>query len=185
MCWFATYFANYGLTTWLPSVYNEVFKLPLEQALRYGVVTPAAGLLASFTCAMLIDRVGRRPWFVGAFAWTAFGFITLWLVGPTTPERVLVLSTLSYMGTATLSLSLYLYTAELYPTRMRALGTSTATAWLRFASILGPLAFGNTVAGGSIAFVFLVFGVVALGASIIVAAFGTETKSRVLEEISP
>jgi putative MFS transporter len=185
VCWFATYFANYGLTTWLPTVYQNVFKLPLDQALTYGLAAPIAGLTTSLACALLIDTVGRRIWFAAAFFGAAAGFLTLWWIGPTTAERVLVVSTLSYMCISTLSLALYLYTAELYPTRVRALGTSTATAWLRLASILGPQVVGFIIAGGGLGDVFLVFGLVVLFAGGTVALFATETKARVLEEISP
>ena len=185
VCWFATYFANYGLTTWLPTVYQNTFKLPLDQALTYALVAPTVGLASSLACALLIDHIGRRVWFACAFGWAATGFLTLWWIGPTTPERVLVLSTLSYMGISTLSLALYLYTAELYPTRVRALGTSTGTAWLRLASILGPWVVGTIIAGGGLGNVFLVFGAVVLAACIVVAVFARETKARVLEEISP
>lgn len=185
VAWFATYFVNYGLTTWLPTIYRTVFKLPLEDALSYGLITQSCGLAASLACALLIDRVGRRIWFALAFAGTAAALTTLWWMGPDSAERVLFFSILTSTCINTLSLALYLYTAELYPTRMRALGTSTGTAWLRFASILGPQVFGNTVASGSIGGAFLVFGLVALGACAVVALFATETKSRVLEEISP
>jgi putative MFS transporter len=185
VAWFATYFVNYGLTTWLPTIYRTIFKLPLEDALNYGLVTQAAGLFTSFACAMLIDRVGRRPWFAIAFAGTAAALLTLWWIGPSSAERLLVFAILTNLCVSTLSLALYLYTAELYPTRVRALGTATGTAWLRLASILGPQVFGSTVGSGSIGAAFLVFGLVALGACVVVALFATETKGRVLEEISP
>jgi putative MFS transporter len=185
VCWFATYFANYGLTTWLPTLYQSVFKLSLNEALTYGLAAPTAGLATSLACALLIDTVGRRIWFAAAFAGAAVGFLTLWWIGPTTAERVLVISTLAYMCISTLSLALYLYTAELYPTRVRALGTSTGTAWLRLASILGPQVVGFIIAGGGLGNVFLVFGLVVLVASVTVALFAVETKARVLEEISP
>jgi MFS transporter, putative metabolite:H+ symporter len=185
VCWFAAYFANYGLATWLPTVYQSVFKLPLDQALTYGLAAPMAGLTTSLACALLIDTIGRRIWFAAAFAGAAVGFLTLWWIGPTTAERVLVLTTLAYMCISTLSLALYLYTAELYPTRVRALGTGTATAWLRLASILGPQVVGFVIAGGGLGNVFLVFGLVVLFASVTVALFATETKARVLEDISP
>ncbi len=185
VAWFATYFANYGLTTWLPTVYQNNFRLPLEQALTYSLVAPTIGLAASFMCALLIDHVGRRAWFAGAFGWAATGFLALWWIGPTTPERVLVLSSLSYMGISTLSLALFLYTAELYPTRVRALGTGAATAWLRLASIIGPSVVGSIIGSGGLGDVFLVFGGVALAACIVMAFFARETKGRVLEEISP
>jgi putative MFS transporter len=185
VAWFATYFANYGLTTWLPTIYRTVFKLSLEDALNYGLITQAAGLFTSFACALLIDRVGRRIWFAMAFAGAAAALLTLWWIGPSSAERILVFAILTNLCVSTLSLALYLYTAELYPTRIRALGTATGTAWLRLASILGPQVFGNMVGSGSIGSAFLVFGLVALGACVIVALFATETKARVLEEISP
>jgi putative MFS transporter len=185
VAWFATYFVNYGLTTWLPTIYRAVFRLPLEGALSYGLITQACGLVTSFACALLIDRVGRRIWFATAFAGAAAALLTLWWIGPTSAERVLVAAILTNLCISTLSLALYLYTTELYPTRVRALGTSTGTAWLRLASIIGPQVFGNTVGSGSIGGAFLVFGLVALSASVVVALFAIETKSRVLEEISP
>ncbi len=185
VCWFATYFANYGLATWLPTVYQNVFKLPLDQALTYGLLAPSAGLASSLACALLIDRIGRRIWFASAFGLGAIGFLALWWIGPTTPERVLILTSLSYMCMSTLSLALYLYTAELYPTRVRALGTSTGTAWLRIASIIGPWVVGTILAAGGLGDVFLVFGLVVLAAGVVVALFATETKGRVLEDISP
>jgi putative MFS transporter len=184
-CWFATYLANYGLTTWLPSVYQQVFKLPLEKSLTYGLVSLALGLVSSFVCALYIDRIGRRIWFAFAFAGSATALLTLWIIGPTTPERVLVFSTISFMCVSTLSLAMYLYTSELYPTRVRALGSGAATAWLRIASIVGPVIVGYLVAHGGLAKVFLLFGSAGLIATMIVAFFAEETKGRVLEDISP
>jgi putative MFS transporter len=185
VAWFATYFANYGLTTWLPTIYRNVFHLSLEDALNYGLLTQACGLFTSFACALLIDRVGRRIWFATAFAGAAAALLTLWWIGPSSAERILIFAILTNLCISTLSLALYLYTAELYPTRVRALGTSTGTAWLRLASILGPSVVGSVLASGGLGDVFLVFGAVVLVASIVVALFATETKARVLEEISP
>lgn len=183
--WFATYFVNYGLATWMPTLYSTVFHLPLNVALQYQLLTNVLTLFASFACAMLIDLTGRRAWFVAAFAGSALALIALWYIGPTTPFRVLLLGTVSNMFTGTMSLAVYLYTPELYPTRSRALAVGAATAWLRLASIIGPNIVGMLVADGGLQTVFLTFGLVALGASIIVGLFAIETKGRVLEEISP
>jgi putative MFS transporter len=154
-------------------------------ALRYQLLTNVVTLGSSFACAMLIDLTGRRAWFVGAFACSAAALFTLWYVGPTTPGRVLLLGTLSNMCVGTMSLAVYLYTPELYPTRTRALGVGTATAWLRLASIIGPAVVGMMIEDSGLTSVFLVFALVALAASIIVGLFAIETRGRVLEEISP
>jgi MFS transporter, putative metabolite:H+ symporter len=72
---------------------------------------------------------------------------------------------------------------EIYPTRMRAIGTGLATSWLRIASAVGPMMVGYLVAGRGIRAVFAMFAIVAaLGA---VAATGMiETGGRKLEEIA-
>jgi putative MFS transporter len=183
--WFATYFVNYGLATWMPTLYRTVFHLPLATALSYQLYTNMITLCASFACAMLIDLTGRRLWFVFAFLGSAAALLTLWYIGPYTPERVWLLGTLSAMCVATMSLAVYLYTPELYPTRSRALGVGTATAWLRLASIIGPNVVAAMVQGPGLNSLFLVFGLVGLAAAIIVGLFAIETKGRVLEEISP
>ena len=59
---------------------------------------------------------------------------------------VIVLVTLSYGIVGSVNAVLYLYTPEIYPTRMRAIGTGAATCWLRLASAAGPLLVGYLVA---------------------------------------
>ena len=78
---------------------------------------------------------------------------------------------------------LYLYTPEIYPTRMRAIGTGLATSWLRIASAVGPAIVGYMVARQGIRSVFAMFAIVAaLGAW--AAAGMIETGGRKLEEIA-
>ena len=95
-----------------------------------------------------------------------------------------IFATLSYGIMSTINTVLYLYTPEIYPTRMRALGTAAATGWLRLASAAGPTVVAFTMASGGIQPVFLLFfGVAMIGA---VAATQTiETRNRRLEEIAP
>jgi putative MFS transporter len=182
--WFATYFFNYGLVVWLPTIYSTVFKLPLQQSLQYGLITQAVGFVGSLICALSIDRVGRRPWFALAFAGNAIALGALYVLGPDSPQRVLVLVSSGYFFVSVLSIGVYLYTPELYPTRVRAIAVGTATAWLRFASILGPGIVGLIV-GSGLGTVFLMFSAVAVVGAIVTGLFAVETKGRVLEEISP
>ena len=92
--------------------------------------------------------------------------------------------TVAYFFVTNINLGVYLYTPELYPTRMRALGVGTASAWLRLASMIGPTVVGLTIDTG-LSWVFLAFGLVAAFAAIITGSFAVETKGRVLEEVSP
>ena len=182
--WFCAYCVNYGLAIWLPTVYRTVFKLPLEQSLKYGLITQAVGLLGTLICALVIDHVGRRLWFAWSFAAAAVALAALAVYRAPTAEQVLTCMTIAYFFISSVNIGVYLYTPELYPTRVRALAVGAATAWLRFASIIGPTVVGTMIASGLPA-VFLTFAAVAGIAAAITGLFAVETKGHVLEEASP
>jgi putative MFS transporter len=182
--WFTSFFVNYGLAIWLPTLYRTVFKLPLDVSLRYSLITQVAGFIGTLICALTIDIIGRRIWFAFSFAAAAACLGMLATIGSPTAEQVLLYMSIAYLFISTINIGLILYTPELYPTRARALAVGTATAWLRFASILGPSAVGYMIAGG-LSSVFLWFGVVAAVGAVVTAVFAIETKGRVLEEVSP
>ena len=96
------------------------------------------------------------------------------------PE-VLIFATAVYAIIQTVTFSLYLYSAELYLTRLRAVGAGFGSAWLRIASSIGPLLVGWVVGNYSINYVFAVFGAVLAIGGVICLLFAIETKGRVLE----
>lgn len=183
--WFCAYMVNNGLITWLPTLYKSVFKLPLQTSLAYGWVTSGVGVLASIACALLIDKVGRRPWYSWAFLLAMLPLILLTTLGATSPIEVMILATCAYAILQTVTFSLYLYSSELYPTRLRALGTGFGSAWLRAGSATGPILVGFVVGDFGIRYVFSAFAAVALIGGIITLLYAIETKGKVLEELSP
>jgi putative MFS transporter len=80
--------------------------------------------------------------------------------------------------------AIYVYLPEVYPTRMRALGSGAASAWMRIASIVGPIIVGAILGGAGLSSVFLFFGASAFVGAAIVFLFAVETKQKILEEIS-
>jgi len=183
--WLCVYMINNGMITWLPTLYKKVFELPLQTSLAYGWTTSAVGVLASVACALLIDKVGRKRWYAAAFALAVVPLVTLMFLGADTAVQVLVGATTAYAILQTIAFSLYLYSAELYPTRLRAIGTGFGSAWLRAGSSIGPLLVGFIVTGIGIQYVFGAFALVALVGAATTLAFGIETKGKVLEELSP
>ena len=182
--WFAAYFINYGFVIWLPTLYRTVFKLPLDVSLKYNMITQAVGLLGTLICALSIDYVGRRTWFALAFGLGGISIAMLFMTPGATSEQVLIFMSIAYFFISTINIGVYLYTPELYPTRSRALGVGTATAWLRFASIIGPSIVGHML-GGEMMSVYLLFAATAICAAVVTGLFAVETKGRVLEEVSP
>ncbi len=183
MIWFATFFITYGLGTWLPTLYGAVFNLPLETSLRYATIGSLMQLAGGITAGLVIDVLGRRRLFMIAFFGAAAALGGLRFVGLSSVTHFMILSGIAYYFAGLAVLGVYLYTPELYPTRARAFATALGTAWLRLASMVGPLVIGFFVAGG-IANVFLIFAGGALVAGVAVTFFAIETANRTLEEIS-
>ena len=183
--WFGAYMINNGLLTWLPTLYRTVFDLPVDQAIGYGFAMTGIALVASFICAMTIDKVGRRRWYTGALLFASIPLAALYILGASTPIMVFALATPAFAALQTVTYSLYLYSGELYPTRLRSLGAGLGSAWLRAGSIAGPWVIGLVMSGGSIAPVFLTFAAVAALTGLVVLRWAPETSGKALEELSP
>lgn len=183
--WFTGYFVNYGITSWLPTIYQNRYDLSLSDALLYSTVTSCAGLLGCLIAALTVDRAGRRGVITGCLGGAAAVLLLLAWLGAHTPVQVLVWTSLAAVFFFGSNICLYLYTPELFPTRMRALGSSVGGAFNRLGVILGPIVVGAVYAGGSIGTVFLVLGAVALVGAVTAGAGAEETAGRRLEEVSP
>jgi putative MFS transporter len=182
--WASSYIISYGLQAWIPTLYREVYHLTLQQSLNYAIAAPAGSVLGSLICALLIDRTGRRYWFLGAFLLVAAGLVELWAIGAGSAFGMLLGYGFCSMWLGSTNMSIFLYTAEIYPTRMRALGVSWASFWLRVSATLGPLIVGFALPRYGISGVFLVFSIFAL-TGCTAAVFMIETRQRILEEVSP
>lgn len=184
--WFCGYFVNYGITSWLPTIYTRDYGLTLGESLRYSTVTSVAGLVGCAVAAFTIDLIGRRRLVALALGSSATMLLTLALLGGDTATQVLVWSSLSAVFFFAANISLYIYTPELYPTRMRAVGCSAGGAVNRVGVILGPIVVGAAYAGGArMSSAFFLLGGVALAGAIVCALFAEETANRPLEEVSP
>jgi MFS transporter, putative metabolite:H+ symporter len=183
--WFCNFFATQSLNTWLPTLYRTQFHLSVQQSLRLAFIGHFFSIGSVIVVALLLDRIGRRSWFAGAMALGGIILVVLAATGTADPILVMVLATAAVICLSTCSVSLYVYTPELYPTRMRALGCGGGATVRNIAGSLGPTLVGVVLAGYGVSSVFLMLGVVPIVAGVIVALFGIETKGRVLEEISP
>ncbi len=181
--WACAFFITNGLNNWMPTLYSSVYHLSLGQALRAGTLTNIAQVAILLGCAFAIDRIGRRRWTVAGFAAGAALLAVLGTFAANSVVAVIALVTISYGIVGSVNAVLYLYTPEIYPTRIRALGTGAATCWLRLASAAGPVLVGYLVAASGTAAVFLMFAI----AGIVGAAAGAgmlETRNRRLEDIA-
>lgn len=181
--WSTAFFVANGLNNWMPTLYHTVYEMPLQQALRAASLTNVAQVAILLGCAFCIDRIGRRNWAVTFYLIGAVLLTGLAVSGAGNVVAVIVCATLAYGAVASNNAVLYLYTPEIYPTRMRAIGTGLATSWLRIASAAGPTLVGMIVTQGGVHWVFAMFaGVSIVGALAALAMI--QTQGRQLEEIA-
>jgi len=142
-----------------------------------------AGVL---TITFLVDHTGRRPGYAAAFAFGSIPLLALWVMGAQVSVITIVaLTWIASFFISMLQLGLVLYASELYPTRMRALGSGIGSAWTRVGSMVGQPIVGLVLQSADVAAVFLLLGMVALVGAATMALFGVETRGAVLEKLSP
>lgn len=182
--WASAYFVANSLNNWLPTLYRSFYKLPIAEALRAASMTNVAQVVLLLVCAFCIDRVGRRFWMMACFLIGAALLAVLGFGAYASLPVFIVLTTLAYGIIGSIAAVLYLYTPEIYPTRMRAIGTGLSTSWLRVASAVGPPVVGLLLKDGGISGVFLMFVAIALVGSV-ASGWVVETRNRQLEDIAP
>ena len=181
--WASAYFIANGLNNWMPTLYSTVYELELGTALFAALLNNVAQVLLLLVCVFTIDRIGRRNWVAASFVLGGAALALFGLTGAQNPFVLMVLGTLAYGIIGSTNAVLYLYTPEIYPTRMRAIGTGLATSWLRLASAAAPTIVGLMVGEQGVAAVFLMFAGVAV-VGLIAATRMIETSNRRLEDIA-
>ncbi|WP_322054497.1 MFS transporter [Paraburkholderia bannensis] len=182
--WASSYFVANGINNWLPSLYRTVYHLPLQESLHMASLSNVLSACAVLLCAFLVDRVGRRRWAMATFLISGMLLLALGTLATGSPWSVMLLGSSAYAVMGTTTVMLYLYTPEIYPTRMRAIGTGLATSWLRVASAAAPAIVGIVLSGHGISAVFLMFAATTI-VGVVASRAMIETTNRSLEEISP
>lgn len=187
--WFTSFFVGYGYLTWLPTMYVSIGGLPSSLSLALTLAIGAIQLVGLYLAAWLIDRVGRRPLLTVGFGLGVvgglYGLAAIGLLGYHTWPVLFIGGALLAVGMTIPNGTLYMYTGELYPTRMRGWATSAGSSLNRAASILSPLIFAFMLGGhGGAGAVFTAMGVAAAVGLVAVVGAGVETRNRSLEELS-
>jgi len=182
--WFCCFSTIYGLNTWMPTLYRTTFNLPLSQALGYGLIVQVSGIVGATLCALTIDKIGRRLWFTGALFGGGVTLLTLAALGAESATLLLVFVSIGSFFMSGVAIGLNLYTAEIYPTRIRAFASSIGGAWQRIAAATGPMVVAYLLTGSGLVAVFAYFGTIAIVGAAIAARFTVETKEQSLETAS-
>jgi MFS transporter, putative metabolite:H+ symporter len=183
--WGLSFFVTQALNTWLPTIYRQELHLSVQQALEFTLATHCISICSSLLVAFAIDHTGRRYWIGSALLVGSLALLVLAFEGGGNPIFLLVCATIANFSLASVSVSIYVFTSELYPTRMRALGCGMGSTVRNVFTTLSPTLVAVMLSSYGLPGVFGMLGLAPLLPCLMVFAFGTETKGRVLEEVSP
>ena len=176
------FFVFYSIQTFMPTIVHKM-GFTLTSAFAFTAVIVLVSIPGKLAEAWLVERWGRRAVIivfggVAAVAAIVFGFSH-------GAALVLVVGcVMSFFGIG-VDPAVKVYTAESYPTSIRATGTSLTEGIGRlFSGVIGPSLIPLLLDAVGIGGVYVLIGAVALIAVATVAVFGEETKGRALEAIA-
>lgn len=180
--WFGIVYSYYGIFTWLPSLLVADGFTQIK-SFEYVILMTVAQLPGYVAAAYCVERFGRKPTLVLFLLSCA---VCAWFFGQGGSVAVVVAwgCGMSFFNLGAWGV-VYSYTPELYPTAIRAMGSGWAAAVGRAGGILAPVLVGTMLARQrSFSDIFLMFTGVMVGAALVVAVFGPETKGLRLDDIS-
>lgn len=181
LIWTTSGAIQFGLATWLPTILQSVYHASLQMALNMGAITSVLMLFGAGICALLVDIVGRKPLIVVSYSACAVLLVATGLFHAESAYIIATLCALSFAFMASGVMTAYVYTPELYPTSIRAMGCGLGFAWVKVAAIWSSGATAKLLDLGHIDYLFYAFSVAPLLAAVIVQVFGAETNGKILE----
>ncbi|NLI11340.1 MFS transporter [Pelotomaculum propionicicum] len=181
LLWLTQSLPYFAMGTMLPTLLIKHYGLPQQEAIKFVSYLTIVAIGGRALAAFLIESVGRKKVLILFSLLAAIGLAMY--NGAETVRQIFIVAVIAcffYEGTWT---SVMLYTAELFPTRLRSTGAGSAQAVGRIASGISPIFVGFMMAR-SVSTIFYAFAGCFLLMTILVIFFGIETKGRPLEEIS-
>jgi MFS transporter, putative metabolite:H+ symporter len=179
--YFFGYFGYYGFVLWFPSILAVVYQLSLVKTFTYTLFVAIAAILGRATAFYTIEKFGRKQLFyvgfgLGGVAALLFGLIKdpSWLVW-----GACILSYLYEQAVA----GTVVWTAELYPSQVRATATCWSTGAGRVSAALSPVVFGYFMANGMYYGIYVTMALFFWIAVALVYYIGIETKGKSLEDV--
>jgi MFS transporter, putative metabolite:H+ symporter len=176
------FFVFYSIQTFMPTVVASM-GFTLTSAFAFTAVIVLVSIPGKLAEAWLVERWGRRPVII-AFGTLAAGAAVVFGFSGGAFMILLAGCVMSFFGIG-VDPAVKVYTAESYPTSIRATGTSVTEGVGRlFSGVIGPSLVPLLLDAAGVSAVFVLIGAVAIVAVVTVAIFGDETKGRTLEAIT-
>jgi MFS transporter, putative metabolite:H+ symporter len=172
----------YGLGTWLPTVLEHQ-GTGLLRSFTYTAIISAVGVAGSIVASQTINKLGRRWVLASAFGISGV-FCLLWGAVSGTVAIVVLGSLATFFGSGIAGSILFAYSAELYPTTIRATGLGWTAAWQKAGGLIIPTIIGYILAMHTSTYAFFVlFAVISFVAGL-AGLVTVETRGKTVEQIT-
>jgi putative MFS transporter len=183
--WLLSSVVVFGVVNWATTIHTTFYHVSHATALGFLATAGLSYLLLAPVVGLLTDKLGRRLLGIlcSCVSVVALGVLTLF--NPMTPPVPAILIHAGSIGLSVMvSMVLYTYSAESFPTRVRATALGFFSSMNRLAAMFVPLLIGGVLQlTGSILPIFALFTACAIGVVIVFVFFTRETAGRSLEEI--
>lgn len=171
----------YGFSNWVPTLLIKR-GIPVTSSLEYTFLIAIAAPFGPLLAYRFADRFERKWQIVSAAAGVAF--FGVWFGQASAASMLIPLGMLLTLSNNILSYSLHTYQAELYPTRIRALGVGFVYSWSRLSVVFSAFAIAFILERFGVPGVF-VFIAGSMGiVMFVIGCFGPRTNQLSLEKIS-
>lgn len=180
--WFCVLFGHYGLNTWVSDLLVgkgfDVVKSNGFVILMYLPAIPGY-LIATY----LVEKVGRKKMI---FSYLILAAVFSYLYGAAqSMAQIIIFGCLLQMFNFGIWSLIYTYASEVFPTRIRGIGTGTTSSAGRLASLIAPTLFGVMMQNNlNQIYIFILASVIFVIGAVSTLAFGTETMGRSVEDIN-
>ena len=183
--WFAWDVMYYGVSLFAPSIVKAAGHGSVLIADFAGASLSIVSIIGTVVCIyVLVDKVGRRPLLIFGFLGLAIPLLVLASIhNPSISLLVLLLDLGVLIGNLGPGVLPWIYATDLFPTKVRALGTGVGAFVGRIGGLLGVFLFPNLVEHLGVAHATFLFVGVGIVGSIIAFIWAPETKGRSLESL--
>jgi putative MFS transporter len=179
--YFFAYFGYWGFLLWLPSILAVHFKLSLVRTFTYTLLAALSAIAARVVALYTIERFGRKQLFYVGYGVAGIGALVFGRIE--NPAYLVwgacILAFFYEQGVT----GTVVWTAELFPSKVRATATSWSSGAGRISSALAPMAFGFFMGRNMYYATYVMIAVFFWVAVLLVYVLGIETKGKSLEEI--
>lgn len=182
MIWALPLIGGWGMSLWMPTFFVKLYGIQLVKTLTYLFFISFVAIAGRLTTYFLVDRLGRKPFIIFAFI---FAGIATFMFGFIHTEAQLVVAVAFYYYFSEMGFTaITVYTPEVYPLHIRALGTSASMGVGRIGGAFAPYMIGLLMASGHVPWIWVVIGCGFIIPAIATIWMGIETRGRNLEQLT-